>query len=163
MESKFCFTDVRCRGVSKPYLRRHGIEYPTVVMQHSDLSFPSNCVLMADADAVLKYLQLYAEERHQYTSFRTQVIDVRSEVVASKTFWRVRSLHLDSGLEEDQVFDAVIVANGRYNEPYISSIHGLSQWQEMYPGSISHSKHFQNAELFKDKACLGKPNALAVC
>ncbi|KAK0124728.1 hypothetical protein ONS96_008611 [Cadophora gregata f. sp. sojae] len=61
---------------------------PTVVMQHSDLPFPDDCALMADADAVLNYLRHYADDVSQYTNFHTQVLDVRSEVVDSKSIWK---------------------------------------------------------------------------
>ncbi|KAH9209875.1 putative flavin dependent monooxygenase [Leptodontidium sp. 2 PMI_412] len=86
---------------------------PTVVMQHSDLPFPDDCALMADADAVLKYLRLYANDVSQYTNFHTQVLDVRSEVVDSKSQWQVKLIHLESGQEESRAFDAVVVANER--------------------------------------------------
>ncbi|KAI1078742.1 thiol-specific monooxygenase [Whalleya microplaca] len=48
-------------------------------------------------------------------------------------------------------FDAMIVASGRYNVPYIPQIPGLVEYEDKYPGSIRHSKHFRGVEEFKDK------------
>jgi len=40
------------------------------------------------------------------------------------------------------LFDAVIVANGHYNDPYVPKILGIREWNAAYPGSISHSKFY---------------------
>lgn len=48
-------------------------------------------------------------------------------------------------------FDAVVVASGHYNVPYIPTIPGLAEYEDRYPGSIRHSKHFRAAEEFAGK------------
>ena len=50
-----------------------------------------------------------------------------------------------------QDFDAVIVATGHHNIPYIPDIPGLAEYEERYPGSIMHSKHYRGTDAFKDK------------
>lgn len=52
-----------------------------------------------------------------------------------------------------QEFDATIVASGKYNIPYIPNIPGLVEYEETYPGSIMHSKHYRGLPPFKDKVC----------
>ena len=48
-------------------------------------------------------------------------------------------------------FDAVVVASGHYNVPYIPDIPGLPEYEDRYPGTIRHSKHFRSAEEYRDK------------
>lgn len=50
-----------------------------------------------------------------------------------------------------ETFDAVAVATGHYYLPYIPKIPGMLEWDEKFPGKIRHSKHFRNAEDFRDK------------
>ena len=59
------------------------------------------------------------------------------------------------GLETDtwwqENFDAVVVATGHYNVPYVPQISGLAEFDDKHPGIIQHSKHYQTAELYRDK------------
>ena len=48
-------------------------------------------------------------------------------------------------------FDAVVVASGHYNIPYIPNIPGLAEYEDRYPGTIRHSKHFGLASAYQDK------------
>ncbi|KAI5861941.1 thiol-specific monooxygenase [Durotheca rogersii] len=48
-------------------------------------------------------------------------------------------------------FDAVVVAAGHYNVPYVPDIPGLVEYEERHPGSIMHSKHYRGAEAFAGK------------
>ncbi|KXH53421.1 dimethylaniline monooxygenase [Colletotrichum nymphaeae SA-01] len=51
----------------------------------------------------------------------------------------------------EERFDAVIVASGHYNVPYIPSIDGLPEFARDRPGSVIHSKHFRGRDAFKGK------------
>ncbi|TLD32712.1 hypothetical protein PspLS_01001 [Pyricularia sp. CBS 133598] len=51
----------------------------------------------------------------------------------------------------DERFDAVVVANGHYNVPYVPEIEGLEEMQRAMPGSVLHSKYFRGRDQFKDK------------
>ncbi|KAJ4480846.1 hypothetical protein J3R30DRAFT_3403155 [Lentinula aciculospora] len=46
--------------------------------------------------------------------------------------------------EED--FDAIVVASGRFNAPNAPQIPGLSQWAELYPHHITHSRQYRRPE-----------------
>ncbi|KAI0007317.1 thiol-specific monooxygenase [Xylariaceae sp. FL0662B] len=48
-------------------------------------------------------------------------------------------------------FDAAIVASGHYNIPYIPQIPGLAEYEDAFPGSIKHSKHFRSVDVFTGK------------
>jgi cation diffusion facilitator CzcD-associated flavoprotein CzcO len=47
----------------------------------------------------------------------------------------------------DQHFDAVIVATGRFNVPFIPAIPGLSDWQHRFPDSVIHSRQYRTSDI----------------
>ncbi|RXW23563.1 hypothetical protein EST38_g2289 [Candolleomyces aberdarensis] len=51
-------------------------------------------------------------------------------------------------------YDAVVVATGRYNAPNVPAIVGLEQWNERFPGKITHARAYRRPEEFKDKTVL---------
>ena len=50
-----------------------------------------------------------------------------------------------------KIFDAVVVASGRYDKPNIPDIPGLDEWSAAYPKDTFHSKAYHDAALYKDK------------
>ncbi|KAF2436865.1 FAD/NAD(P)-binding domain-containing protein [Tothia fuscella] len=48
-------------------------------------------------------------------------------------------------------FDALVVASGHYNIPWIPEVEGLLDYDAKYPGRILHSKHFRDAKEFTGK------------
>jgi cation diffusion facilitator CzcD-associated flavoprotein CzcO len=50
-------------------------------------------------------------------------------------------------------FDALVVASGHYNLPWIPKISGILEYDARFPGRLLHSKHFRNAKSYKGKAC----------
>ncbi|KXS95443.1 hypothetical protein AC578_4721 [Pseudocercospora eumusae] len=75
----------------------------------------------------------------------------KAEKVAS--IWRVTLRR--SGEQYDywwqEEFDAIIVANGHYNVPYIPPIPGLDELEKFRPGSVIHSKHFRGRDRYIGK------------
>lgn len=59
------------------------------------------------------------------------------------------------GAEQDrwwqEEFDAVVVATGHYNVPYLPNIPGLVEVEEQFPGTVSHSKHYRSKADFQGK------------
>lgn len=51
----------------------------------------------------------------------------------------------------EERFDAVIVASGHYNVPYLPKIEGLSEFERRRPGSVKHSKMFRGREEHRGK------------
>lgn len=51
----------------------------------------------------------------------------------------------------EEWFDAVVVASGHFNVPYIPKIEGLEALERAHPGSVKHSKMFRGREGYKDK------------
>ncbi|KAI2781336.1 FAD/NAD(P)-binding domain-containing protein [Daldinia loculata] len=52
------------------------------------------------------------------------------------------SRHVDFWWEE--IFDAVILANGHYSVPYIPYVKGLQEYAQKFPGRVSHSKYYRS-------------------
>ncbi|KAK8023421.1 hypothetical protein PG991_006660 [Apiospora marii] len=50
-----------------------------------------------------------------------------------------------------EVFDAVVIANGHYSVPYVPPVKGLQAYVEKYPGRVVHSKSYRSASLYRGK------------
>lgn len=63
------------------------------------------------------------------------------------------SVHIeDVKTKEKQIanYDAVIVCNGHYNDPFIPDIEGI----EDYSGTIRHSHEYRSPETYRDRIVL---------
>jgi cation diffusion facilitator CzcD-associated flavoprotein CzcO len=128
---------------------------PKHLMKFSDLSFPDSSQLFPKHETVQKYLKDYAKDVLHMIRFGVQVINVElrhNEVEESYgTTWSVECLDLRTGRKTQETYDAVIVASGHYNVPYIPDIRGLQTWDATFSESITHSKYYRNPEPFNGK------------
>ena len=138
---------------------------PRTLMCFSDLSFPTDCQLFPKHQAVKEYIDEYAKELLPLVRFESQVRDVRlleasgndnsgdgsktSEIIKEK--WLLKVEELRTGRLQERNYDAVVIANGHYSVPYVPDIEGAREWNEMFPGTLTHSKSFRKAEEFLDK------------
>lgn len=85
--------------------------------------------------------------------FNTQVQNVEQDEKDNKWILTLRKSNPETGKDEwyQEKFDAVIVASGHYQTPYIPYIEGL---ETRKANSIIHSKAFRSAEEFKDENVL---------
>jgi len=83
--------------------------------------------------------------------FETQVIDVQKEKDEEKQNWSVVTQDLKSKSTRTRHYDAIVIASGHYNTPFIPEIKGIQAWSQKFPGVITHSKFFRRPEDFKDK------------
>jgi hypothetical protein len=51
----------------------------------------------------------------------------------------------------EERFDAICVASGHFNVPYIPAIKGLAEFEQGHPGSVKHSKMFRGREAYRGK------------
>ncbi|PYH94701.1 putative dimethylaniline monooxygenase, partial [Aspergillus ellipticus CBS 707.79] len=54
----------------------------------------------------------------------------------------------------EERFDAIVVATGHYYLPYIPDIPGLVEYEEKFPGTVKHSKHYRTVEDYRNKRVL---------
>ncbi|KAL9114750.1 MAG: hypothetical protein Q9227_001429 [Pyrenula ochraceoflavens] len=123
---------------------------PHTLMQYGEQPFPAGTALFPRHEDVLRYLEEYAEDVRHLITFETQVLDVRLHD-AQACNWEVKTKNIRSGATKTDIYDAVVVANGHYNVPYIPDIDGIRSWSQAYPGSIEHSKSYRNNRPFANK------------
>lgn len=131
---------------------------PYTLMEFSDLAFPEGCPIFPPHQVVLNYLREYAADLRPYLRLGTQVVRVKPEDSRGK--WRVLTKKVATGKVEAAVYDAVVVASGHYDDPYIPNVPGLAQWSATYPGAVTHSKYYRRPGKYKNKVMFSSPGDL---
>ena len=138
---------------------------PRTLMRFSDLPFPSDCQLFPRHEAVKTYIDEYGKELLPLVKFETQVQEVKlleatkdsstrdtsSDSETIKERWSLQAEELRTGRIYEEKYDAVILANGHYSVPFVPYIEGAKEWNDAFPGTLSHSKTFRTAEEYRDK------------
>lgn len=115
-------------------------------MGFSDLDWPKGRPLFPLHDQVLEYIEEYARDVEHLISFRTQVLDARQ---AEDGRWRVKTQEVvegGDGAASEDTFDAVAVASGHFDVPYVPPVRGMEDWNRAYPEVITHSKFYRKPE-----------------
>ncbi|KAK3632980.1 monooxygenase [Elasticomyces elasticus] len=133
-----------------PLYDRLETNIPRGLMGFSDLDWPEDCQLFPRHEAVLEYIERYADDIRHLIQFRTQVMDVS---LSKDEKWMVKTQDVShrGGEVETEMFDAVIVANGHFDIPYMPQVRGIEEWSKAYPGSITHSKFYRTPEQYASK------------
>ncbi|ODQ82211.1 hypothetical protein BABINDRAFT_158856 [Babjeviella inositovora NRRL Y-12698] len=126
---------------------------PSPLMEYHDLPFGPELPLFPSHLDVLKYMQAFARGIESHVKFGTKVVSVEQD---NSLKWNVvhRAVSLgthggaDASDDVTETFDVVVMATGNYDTPYIPVITGLAEWNERYPGSITHSKAFKHPRDF---------------
>ncbi|CDK27106.1 unnamed protein product [Kuraishia capsulata CBS 1993] len=131
---------------------------PTHFMQYSEFPWKGdNLPLFPHRSEVLKYVQRFAENVADITEFGVNVYSVKKLADGQ---WELKSRAVNpitkggvvpnAQFEKTELFDAVIVVAGPYDNPHVPEKKGLREWLKKYPGTVTHSKSFRRAEVFKD-------------
>lgn len=134
-----------------PLYDRLETNIPRGLMGFSDLPWPKECQLFPKHEQVLEYIERYAEDVRDHIHFSTQVLDVR---LLTDERWAVKSQAVSRdgrGKVDEEAFDAVVVASGHFNVPYVPHVPGIEEWITAHPGSISHSKFYRRPEHYTGK------------
>lgn len=134
-----------------PLYERLETNIPRGLMGFKDLNWPQDSQLFPKHETVLGYIEEYGKDVKDMVAFETQVVGVQATSPEYGGSWRVKTRHLRSGKTHEEIYDAVIVANGHFIVPNIPDIFGIKEWNEKYPGAITHSKYFRNPEDFTGK------------
>jgi len=124
---------------------------PRGLMGFQDLNWPQDSQLFPKHTTVLQYIQDYGKEVEHLVQLSTQVINIEPEDTEYEGPWKVRTRDLPTNSQHEEVFDAVIVANGHFIVPYVPDIPGIKEWNKRYPGVISHAKYYRKANEFTGK------------
>lgn len=134
---------------------------PYSLMNYTDKEFPQDSSLFPRHSVVLQYLKDYAEELTPYISYQTQVLNVEKPGNDLSRPWKVETLDLKANKTTEEEYDAVVVASGHYNDPFIPDIPGLVEFDKAHQGAITHSKFYRRPDDYKDKVstpCIVKAN-----
>ncbi|KAI5955714.1 FMO1 [Candida jiufengensis] len=121
------------------------------LMQYSELPYPPKTATFPKRQVVYKYLQDYVETIPDKVN-----VNLNSEVLELKKKndeWELKTK------DNTKYYDAVIIANGHFNAPFIPEVKGLETWNSKKPDTILHSKNFQDPNSFRDKTVLVIGNA----
>ncbi|KAI8651197.1 hypothetical protein NCS55_01363300 [Fusarium keratoplasticum] len=120
---------------------------PHTLMNFTDEKFPAGTPLFPRHETVLQYLKGYAEDVKIYIQFQAQVLDVQRLAGA----WEIEILDLRTDQVSRIEFDAVVVASGHFNDPYVPSIPGLVEFDQAHPGALLHSKFYRRPDTYAGK------------
>ncbi|CAJ2510613.1 Uu.00g062380.m01.CDS01 [Anthostomella pinea] len=124
---------------------------PWHLMNYSDQKFPEGSSLFPKHAVVKQYLEDYAREVKPMLSLGTQVLGIQKVQSGTQMCWEVEVLELKSNQKRTSEFDAVLVASGHYNDPFIPDIKGLAEFNRLHPGCISHSKFYRRPDQYRGK------------
>lgn len=120
-------------------------------MGFSDLPWPKTAQLFPKHAEVQDYIEQYSRDVRHLIHFETQVLDLHQE---SSGGWTIQTKSItrdDSSETTSHHFDAVVVANGHFNIPYIPKVEGIEAFSAAHPGIISHSKFYRLPEQHRNK------------
>ncbi|EEY16844.1 conserved hypothetical protein [Verticillium alfalfae VaMs.102] len=124
---------------------------PHSLMNYTDLEFAQGSSLFPEHAVVKRYLEEYGKGLTPHLSLSTQILSVSKTDKDGATVWEVETLDLGTEEVKRFEFDAVMVASGHYNDPFIPEIKGLAEYNAAHPGVISHSKFYRNQLQFEGK------------
>ncbi|GAN00763.1 FAD dependent oxidoreductase [Mucor ambiguus] len=133
----------------------------THLMALPDFPFPENTPLYIPHFDIAEYLENYANEFDlmPLIEFDTSV-DLVTKNQEDHT-WELTLSKYDvytSGMVREtrwkETFDAVVVASGQHQDPYVPDIKDLTAFNKIYPDKMSHSVQYRKPEDYKDKNVL---------
>ncbi|KAF2260643.1 flavin-containing monooxygenase [Lojkania enalia] len=134
-----------------PIYERLETNIPRGLMGFQDLDWPADSQLFPKHETVLSYITEYGKDVQNLIQYETQVTNVSPTDSSPTGSWRIKTRKLRSNEENEEEFDALVVANGHFIVPYVPDILAIKEWNEKFPGAISHSKYFRRPEDFSGK------------
>ena len=136
---------------------------PTVVMQSPDLDFAPGVPSYITKAQLGGYISAYADAfgvapMARFGARVTRVsplgeADGPASAAADDEGWRVE--WTSGGAEQAAKFDAVVVANGHYEEPYEPSLPGEAEWLAADAArTIVHSRRYDDPAEFRSRSVL---------
>lgn len=151
----------------KPILDNDNIIWPTPAYEHLDTNVPKDVMtygsiqftdslpIFPHRSDVNEYMQKYAEEIRLVTQLETIVVLVTRSIDKWKVVSRLVCQETLGGQvegekvrDEVEYFDAIAIAVGNYDVPYLPSKPGMDEWNSRLPNSISHVKTFKSCAQF---------------
>ncbi|KAM4056142.1 flavin-binding monooxygenase-like domain-containing protein [Hirsutella rhossiliensis] len=107
---------------------------PKTMMSFWGQPFPAESCIFPSRDDIQGYLLRYAQDSD-----------------LGRDRWRLLARSTVDDRVIDDVFDAVVVANGHYSVPFVPHIQNIASFHEAYPAIITHAKQYRTADAFRNK------------
>ncbi|VEN41239.1 unnamed protein product [Callosobruchus maculatus] len=122
---------------------------PKEAMGYPDFPIPEREKSYLTQAEILDFLNLYADNFNlrPLIKFNCMVTDIRP---MEDNTWQVTFVHKPTKEEASDIYDAVMICNGHYNEPSYVDYEG----QENFRGTIEHSHSFRSPEPYEGKRVL---------
>ncbi|KAH7256171.1 hypothetical protein BKA59DRAFT_391624 [Fusarium tricinctum] len=154
------------RFESTPIYESLTTSVPEIAMSFSDKRFGQGPFVPHSVPR--KYLQNYysLHQMKDLLFLKTTVEDLSKVSSGDGQYrWRLTLRKYDAGRDVDEwwqeVFDAVVIANGQFSVPYIPGVEGLGDYIQKYPDRVSHSKTYRQPSPYKGKRILIVGNSLS--
>ncbi|KAM0721672.1 hypothetical protein Q7P37_002597 [Cladosporium fusiforme] len=134
-----------------PLYDRLETNIPRGLMGFSDLPWPEDTQLFPKHREVQAYIERYSQDVRHLVQFSTQVLDLAQDASGKWTIKTQPITPTDNNNIATHHFDAVVVANGHFNIPYIPHVRGIEAWSAAHPGLITHSKFYRRPETYAGK------------
>lgn len=136
---------------------------PTVVMQSFDLAFPDRLPSYVKAHELGAYIVKYADHfgLRPFVQLGTRVTSVKpckveNQEARGDIAWDVACV--TGSTKQMEQFDAVVVATGHYDEPYLPEVPGQGDWLAASPApgarTLIHSREYDDAARFAARTVL---------
>ncbi|KAM6522438.1 monooxygenase [Fusarium falciforme] len=145
-----------CEGAApiftSPMYEQLHANLPNSVMRFSCQAFPDDARLFPERTMIQDYLLKYAEDVRPLIRFCQRINRVTLKPQENgRDSWEVEAQSTVDGKLTVAEFDAVVVANGHYTIPFIPNMKNLAEFNEAYPGVITHSKQYRTPHPFNDE------------
>lgn len=124
---------------------------PGSLMRYTDAPFPEDAWVYPSREAILQYVDRYADEVRHLIRFNTQVQSIELRQVDGVDKWDLEASSTVGGEKVSDTYDAVVVANGHYSTPFIPDVKGIEAFSAAHPGVITHSKNYRRPEPYSGK------------
>ncbi|CEP63253.1 uncharacterized protein LALA0_S07e05930g [Lachancea lanzarotensis] len=121
---------------------------PKYLMEYDNQPFPANAPLFPLRDQVWDYVVEYSKKIEDLVVFNREVVKLRYNDEDQK--YALSTTDLLTGQSETEEFDAVAIATGFYDLPFVPERPGLKEWHELFPTSVMHAKDFDCPEDFEN-------------
>lgn len=118
-------------------------------MEYADFPYPKLGASYITQQQVLEYINGYAQHfnLHRHIKFNVRVKKVRP---IEKDKWKVTVVDVKTKSEETSCYDAVMVCNGHYSDPFVPDLKG----SEEFEGKQWHSHDYREPSSLKGKRVL---------
>ncbi|GKT58534.1 thiol-specific monooxygenase [Colletotrichum tofieldiae] len=120
-------------------------------MNYKGAPFPDDTWVFPSRQSIYNYLVEYAKDVRHLIKFSHQVKALALRQENGRDKWDLDAACTISGRKFSDTYDAVIIANGHYDVPFIPDVKGIEAFHKAHPSTILHSKNYRIPEPFAGK------------